>query len=139
MITRVLRSLTDPNVAELTTAPSSERDLAIAASKSHVIAMDNLTEISPMLSDAMCRAATGGSFRTRELYTDDSEMIFVYKKPVVFNGMEELVIRPDLLDRSLLIVLRQIPEEERMDPTLFWRKFEDARPYLFGALLDTPL
>jgi hypothetical protein len=37
----------------------------------------------------------------------------------------------------LLIVLKQIPEEQRQDESLFWRKFEEARPYLFGALLDT--
>src|SRR5579863_1824181 len=38
----VLRSLVDPSEAPLTTKPSSERDLAIAATKSHLIAIDNV-------------------------------------------------------------------------------------------------
>jgi energy-coupling factor transporter ATP-binding protein EcfA2 len=134
-VTKIMRSLIDPNVADLTTAPSSERDLAIAASKSHLLAFDNLSSISDSLSDALCRVATGGAFRTRELYTNDSEMLFQYRLPTVFNGIEDLASRPDLLDRSLLLHLEHIPDIRR--PGFSWQKFEEARPYLFGALLDT--
>jgi hypothetical protein len=135
-ITRVLRSLIDPSLAALTTIPKSERDVAIAASNSHLIAMDNLSEISPQLSDAMCRVATGGSFRTRALYTNDEEMIFTYRRPLIINGIEELPVRPDLLDRSILIHVQPITEERRSDEQHFWQDFEDIRPQLLGRMLD---
>lgn len=135
-MTRLLRSLIDPSIAALTTTPRSERDLAIAASNGHLIAMDNLSAISEELSDAMCRVATGGSFRTRRLYTDIDEVILTYKRPLVINAIEEVAQRPDLLDRCLLIRLAPISEEQRRDEREFWREFETIRPKIFGALLD---
>jgi hypothetical protein len=135
-IARVLRSLVDPALAALTTIPKSERDVAIAATNSHLIAMDNLSEISAKLSDILCRVATGGSFRTRELYTNDDEMIFNYRRPLIINGIEELPIRPDLLDRSILIHVEPISEERRRDEHNFWQDFENVRPQLLGRMLD---
>ncbi len=135
-ITRVLRELVDPSIAPLTTVPRSERDLAIAATNSHLIAIDNLSEISSKLSDAICRVVTGGSFRTRELYTNDSEMIFTYRRPLIMNGIEELPVRPDLLDRSIIIHVEPIPENRRRDERNFWQDFKDIRPQLFGRMLD---
>jgi len=135
-ITRILRALIDPSVAELTTTPKSERDVAIAATNSHLIAMDNLSEISPELSDIMCRVATGGSFRTRELYTNDEEMIFTYRRPLAINGIEELALRPDLLDRSILIHVKPIAQEQRRDEQTFRQEFDNLRPQIFGGLLS---
>lgn len=133
---RVLRSLIDPSVAPLTTIPKGERDLAIAANNSHVIVLDNLSDISAPLSDALCRVATGGSFRTRKLYTDNEEMLFTFQRPVILNGIEELPLRSDLLDRTILIHLEPIPAERRCDEAGFWRRFADAQPRILGALLD---
>jgi len=133
---RVLRSLIDPSVCPLTTLPKRERDLAIAANNSHVIVLDNISDISAPLSDALCRVATGGSFRTRKLYTDNEEMLFTFQRPVILNGIEELPMRSDLLDRTILIHLEPIPAERRCDEAGFWRRFSDAQPHILGALLD---
>jgi hypothetical protein len=134
-ITRILRALIDPSIAELTTTPKSERDVAIAATNSHLIAMDNLSEIPPELSDIMCRVATGGSFRTRELYTNDEEAIFTYRRPLVMNGIEELSLRPDLLDRAILVHVKPISQAERRDEQTFRRAFDRLQPAIFGGLL----
>lgn len=134
--TRVLRELIDPSIAALTTAPRSERDLAIAANNSHLICLDNLSDISESLSDAMCRLATGGAFRTRELYTNDSEIILTYRRPLIVNGISELVGRPDLLDRAIIICVEAIPEEKRLDEKSFWKDFKNVQPQLLGAMLD---
>ncbi len=136
--TKVLRKLTDPSDAELATLPKSEHDLAITAAKSHLITIDNLSEIPPWLSDAMCRVATGGSFRTRRLYTTNSEMIFTYRRPQIINGIgiDELPIRPDFLDRSIWINVEPISEESRRDERTFWSDFERACPRIFGGMLN---
>ena len=133
---RVLRELIDPNTAPLRTVPRDERDLAIAAANSWIIALDNLSGISSWLSDGLCRLATGGGFATRKLYTDEEEAIFNYCRPIVVNGIDDIVSRHDLLDRCLIINLPSIPESKRVDEETFWREFREARPRILGALLD---
>jgi hypothetical protein len=133
-IAKVLRSLIDPSCVPLTAIPKSERDLAIAATNSYVITLDNISDISQQLSDSLCRVATGGSFRCRKLYTDNDEMLFRFQRPVILNGIEELPMRPDLLDRTILIHLEPIPPERRRDETAFWSAFSQAQPQILGSL-----
>jgi hypothetical protein len=108
----------------------------IAATNSWMVAFDNLSDLESWLSDCLCRLSTGGGFSTRELYTDMDEMIFSAQRPALLNGIEEIVTRGDLLDRSLLLDLPPIPEDQRRPTSEFWRGFEAARPRLLGALLD---
>jgi hypothetical protein len=132
----VLRSLIDPSIASLRTAPSEERDLAIAAHNAWVLSYDNMSGVPLWLSDALCRVATGGGFATRTLYEDAEETIFSYMRPVAVNGIDEIVTRHDLLDRSLIITLPEIPENKRKAKEVFWEAFEEARPKILGAFLD---
>jgi hypothetical protein len=133
---RVLRALVDAAVEPLRALPKNERDLAIAAGNSWVLAFDNLSGIRDQLSDALCRLATGGGFATRQLYTDDEEIIFSAKRPIILNGIDDIATRGDLQERSLLISLPSIPEERRVEEATFWADFEAAKPRIFGALLD---
>jgi hypothetical protein len=133
---RVLRALVDPAVEPLRALPKNERDLAIAAGNSWVLAFDNLSGIPDRLSDALCRLATGGGFATRMLYTDAEEMIFSAMRPIILNGIDDIATRGDLQERSLLVSLPSILEEERREERAFWADFEAAKPSIFGALLD---
>lgn len=132
---RVLRRLIDSNEAELRSEPRDERDLVIAANNGLVIALDNLSRVKTWLSDALCRIANGGGFATRELYTDSDEIIFSSQRPIIANGIEEVVTRPDLLDRAIILTLPPILEADRRDEAELWAAFEAARPRLLGALL----
>jgi hypothetical protein len=133
---RVLRALVDPAVEALRALPKNERDLAIAAGNAWVLAFDNLSGIRDQLSDALCRLATGGGFATRQLYTDDEEIIFSAKRPIILNGIDDIATRGDLQERSLLVSLPSILEEERREEAAFWTDFEAARPQIFGTLLE---
>jgi hypothetical protein len=133
---RMLRALIDPNSAPLRAEPRDGRDLMIAAMNGWLISLDNLSHLSPWLSDALCRLATGGGFSTRELYSDADETIFDAQRPVVLNGIEELATRGDLLDRCMILYLPSIPEHERKPEADLWRDFEAKRPAILGALLD---
>jgi hypothetical protein len=133
---RVLRSLVDPNKADLRSEPREERDLMIAAKNGWLIALDNLSRIHTWLSDALCRLATGGGFATRELYANDEEVLFDAKRPILLNGIEELATRSDLLERAIVLNLPMIPEHKRKTEARFWREFDAARPFILGALLD---
>ena len=83
-----LRALIDPNTAMLRAEPRDVRDVMIAASNGWIVALDNLSSLEAWLSDALCRLATGGGFSTRELYSDNDEMIFAAQRPVITNGIE---------------------------------------------------
>jgi hypothetical protein len=129
---RLLRSLLDPNTAPLRGEPRDLRDVMIAATNAWVLSYDNLSRIPGWLSDAFCRLATGGGFATRELYTDSEEMLFDAQRPLILNGIEELANRGDLLDRSLILYLPSIPEEQREAETKFWGDVEAARPTILA-------
>jgi hypothetical protein len=132
----MLRSLLDPNSAPLRTLPREDRDLFIAANNGHVLAFDNVSGLSAWISDTLCRLATGGGFAIRELYSDQDETLFEASRPIILNGIEDIVSRPDLADRALFLMLQAIPEEQRRPERELWAEFNAERPRLLGALLD---
>ena len=136
VLSKLLRAVIDPNVAPVRTLPRDERELFIAASNAHVLAFDNLSGLSPWLSDTLCRLASGGAFSTRRLFTDQDEILFAAARPVILNGIEDIVTRPDLADRAILLMLAPIAEHQRRSEHALWREFERARPHILGALLD---
>jgi hypothetical protein len=132
---KMLRGLVDPNTADLRSEPREPRDLMIAASNGHVVALDNLSFLPPWLSDCLCRLATGGGFSTRTLYENDEETIFNAQRPIILNGIEQVASRGDLIDRALLVSLSSIPEGDRKPEAIIWKEFEEARPAILGFLL----
>jgi hypothetical protein len=135
-LTKVLRALIDPNVAPVRAASRGERELFISARNSHVLAFDNLSNMPPWISDALCRLASGGSFAVRRLYTDEDEVLFEAARPVVLNGIEEVITRPDLADRAIFLTLGPISDGSRRPERELWREFELQRPKILGAMLD---
>jgi hypothetical protein len=133
---KILRSLLDPNTAPLRALPRNDRDLFIAANNSHVLAFDNISGLPDWISDTFCRLATGGGFAVRQLYTDHDEVLFDAVRPVMFNGIEEIVTRLDLADRAVFLTLQPIPEELRRPEQELWAAFDAERPSILGVLLD---
>ena len=135
-VSAILRSLLDPNSAPLRALPREDRDLFIAANNSRVLVFDNVSGLPPWTSDTLCRLATGGGFAVRQLYSDQDEVLFDAARPVILNGIEDIVARPDLADRAIFLTLEPIPEERRRPETELWAAFETERPRILGALLD---
>ncbi|MBU4270965.1 MAG: hypothetical protein KKE86_06015 [Planctomycetes bacterium] len=133
---RLLRELVDPNSAPLRAEPRDGRDLMIGANNSWCLAYDNLSHVPPWLSDALCRLSTGGGFATRELYTDQDEVIFDLQRPVLLTSIEDVATRSDLLDRCVIAWLPAIPESSRRPESQILKMFEEVRPRILGALLD---
>jgi hypothetical protein len=76
------------------------------------------------------------AFAVRQLYTDQDEILFDATRPVILNGIEEIVTRTDLADRALFLTLEPIPEERRRPEQELWAAFEAERPRILGVLLD---
>ena len=133
---KVLKALLDPNSTPNRSLSREERDLFIAASNGHVLAYDNISGLPAWLSDAICRLSTGGGFAVRKLCTDQDEVLFDGARPVILNGIEDSITRPDLADRAIPLVLQPIPESQRRSEKELWDAYEPERPRLLGALLD---
>ena len=133
---KIVRRTIDPNLADLRRPPRDERDAFITGGNSWVSAYNNLSGISPSISDALCALATDGGFATRTLYADDDESIFSTRRPVILNGIEPPASRPDLVDRTISIVLKTIGEDARREERDIFAEFDRIHGRVLGGLLD---
>ena len=133
---RMLRTLVDPNKSNLRTEPRNNHDLMIAAKNGWLLAYDNLSKIPAWLSDGLCILSTGGGLSTRELYSDDNEIIFEAQRPILLTSIEDVVNRGDLLDRAVMVNLSQISDDARQPLELLESQFGEAQPRILGLLLN---
>jgi hypothetical protein len=134
--TRTLRDIIDPRSTGLGGAVSNERDLVAALAQSHVLACDNLSAISNRMSDAFCRVATGGSLGARALYTNDEQHAVETVRPILINGIPDLVHRGDLGSRAISIRLKPIAKGSYRPESEMKANFAAAHPRLLGCILD---
>jgi len=130
---RMMRAVIDPNQADLL-APPKPDDIKVLSEGNHVLAFDNLSKLSPQLSDALCRVATGDNQTVRKKYSDNDAFTVSIKKPMAMNGIVDFVTRGDLASRSIKISLQKI--ETRKTEDMAWKDFNDDLPEIFAALLD---
>ena len=62
--------------------------------------------------------------------------LFQAARPILLNGIEDVVYRPDLADRAIFLSLPPIQQAQRRSEAELWREFQIARPGILGALLD---
>ena len=134
---KLIRNLIDPSAVEVLTLPRDERERVQQLDHHWCSFYDNVTRLPTWMSDTLCRAATGGGFTKRELYTDDSDIIYNFKRCVGLNGINIAAQRGDLLDRSLLVGLRDIPKSRRRTEKQLLAKFESRKAKILGGFLDT--
>ncbi len=130
---KLLRRLIDPSITELHSPQGEQKELVQLASHHYFLPLDNISHIKPDLSDALCRIITGEGFSKRELYSDDDDVVYSFRRVIGINGINQVIDKPDLLERSILINLER-PEKYEKESVLFGG-FEQARSKLFGALL----
>jgi hypothetical protein len=132
---RMTRKIVDPAVQELLTMPNSMQDLALSLANNFMPSFDNLDALSAEKSDLLCIASTGGGFSKRTLFTDDEETLLDIRRCVGMTGINVVVTRADLIDRSLIIELDRIPEEDRKEEREVWEAFEADRARIVGGAL----
>jgi hypothetical protein len=133
---RILRSLVDPSTVPLRTMPRNPHDLYIDATSSWTISLDNISSLPKWLSDTLCMIATGGGFSTRQLFTDREQELFEAMRPVILNGITDVVTADDLVQRSLIVRLPAIQKGGYRTERAIQQDLEAARPKILGALLD---
>jgi hypothetical protein len=63
-------------------------------------------------------------------------MLFQAARPIVLNGIEDVITRPDLADRAIFLTLPHVQEHKRRAEKEIWREFGLAHPRILGALLE---
>lgn len=134
---KIMKELIDPSELGGLSTPKNIESFVQTMSHHSFMFYDNLSKMPEWFSDALARAATGDSFSKRELYSDDDDIIYRFQKIIALNGINQVVYKSDLLDRSILLNLERISPENRKEAQIFWAEFELDRPLILGAIFDT--
>ncbi|TWV19412.1 MULTISPECIES: ATP-binding protein [Streptomyces albidoflavus group] len=131
---RMLVRIVEGMSGDLRRAPKDEENLIAAVAAGWVTALDNLSHMTPDLSDAMCCIVTGAESVKRALFTDGDVHRARYRRPLLLTGIDVGVIRPDLAERLLPLRLER-PKVRRTEAEL-WAEYEEVLPVVLGSLLD---
>ncbi|MEU2231871.1 ATP-binding protein [Streptomyces vietnamensis] len=131
---RMLLRIIEGMSSDLRRAPKDEENLIAAVAAGWVTALDNLSHLTPDMSDAMCCIVTGAENVKRALFTDGDVVRSRYRKPLLLTGIDVGVIRPDLAERLLPLRLER-PKVRRTEAEL-WAEFGEILPVILGSLLD---
>lgn len=134
LLTLLIKLLVDPSSVDKLRLPKSEVDLMIAAKDTHLLLFDNMSGINNDLSDALCVLSTGGGYSTRKYYTNDEQHVFNQCRPFMCNGINNIVHRPDLIDRAISFKLPPMPIEKRRTEKEILRDFNHLRPYILDSI-----
>ncbi|OIO54791.1 hypothetical protein AUJ46_02280 [Candidatus Peregrinibacteria bacterium CG1_02_54_53] len=133
---RMLRRIVDPSKMEVLSFSSNAREFVQQLAHHYFAFFDNISDISDSISDLLCRAVTGEGVSKRELYTDDEDIIYTFRRCIGLNGINPAAKKPDLLDRSILLKLERIPEDKRREERVVLEEFNTVRPAILGAVFD---
>ncbi len=136
-LARILRLLVDPQACPLLAEPRSTRDLMVTAVNGWLLAYDNISSISNDLSDSFCRLVSGAGYADRKLFSNDElSVINVHQRPMILNGIEEFIVRGDLIDRCIFIHLPPIAPACRRAEDEFWKAFHADYPRILASVYD---
>ena len=95
-----------------------------------------MSKLDSEMSDVLCVASTGGSFAKRALFTDDDDCIYNFKRCIGLNGINLLVTKPDLLDRTVLLHVQRIADDKCKTEAEIESQFEKIKPEILGGMFD---
>lgn len=128
-----LRELIDNNAVNLRGAPKTVEDIFVSSKSNWLLSFENMSNLSPQMQDALCVVATGGGFSARTLYTNDDETVIKTKRPVIINGISNVITAQDLTDRSVQVELQRL---DYIEESIINAKWEIDAPFIFGGILD---
>lgn len=132
----LLKQVIDPSALEILALPNA-RSLLLSLQSHWFLNFDNISNISEETSDTLCRAITGGGIQLRKLFTDSEDVIYTFQRCISLNGINNVVNRADLLDRSILLELRRISEDKRREIREVQSNFLVDLPSILGGIFDT--
>ncbi len=133
----IIKTLVDPRAVLTLAFPSKQEEMVQQLSHHYVAYYDNISQIKEWISNILCRSVTGSGFSKRQLYTDDDDIIYNYKRAIGFDGINLAATKADLLDRGLIVLLDRLTEQQQKNISEIWEKFHKIRPKLLAYIFDT--
>jgi hypothetical protein len=127
---KFLRSVIDPSQAETLHLSNSPTELAQILEHHAVPLFDNLRWIKVDTGDMLCAAVTGGGVVKRKLFSNEDDVIFTYKRPLIMTSINTPTAAPDLIDRFLLI--RTVVPTKRRSEEELWKSFRKEQSVTTG-------
>jgi hypothetical protein len=136
MFQTLLKEIVDPAKPSLLTIHDDKSEFIQQVAHNYLAAYDNLKYNPKWLSDEACKTITGIGQTKRALYTIDEDKIFEYKHCLMFNGINVAFSESDVIDRSILIELPGIKEENRRTENEILEEFHNLRPKILKQIFD---
>lgn len=133
---RLIRMAIDPAQPELMTFPKKVNELAVNFHHNYLPVYDNMSSINQDQSDMLCRAITGGCVQKRKLYTDNDAVTIYFKGGLILNGIEAILSRPDILERSITIRTQRLEGTEYLPAGDLEKEFKGRLPEILGGAFD---
>jgi len=135
-LAKLKRLICDPSTMDVVALPKSINELVQVLAHHHYLFFDNVSHVSEEASDILCKVITGSGFSKRELYSDDDDIIYVLRRCLGINGINLVTLRPDLLERSILLELDRIDAADRKQEQELYSEFAEDLPSILGGVFD---
>jgi hypothetical protein len=132
---KILQELIDPSGDRGGALPVNEEAFALSALNSWLLRYDNLSTIPPSKRELLCRAATGGTVRKRQLYTDSDEKLYSFRRPIILTAINLGTASPDLTERMVRVQLSRISASQRITDQQVSDMWKASRSRVYGAVL----
>jgi energy-coupling factor transporter ATP-binding protein EcfA2 len=137
---KYLRALIDPFTKGkvLSKLPENSDNIAIHCMKRRIFAIDNISHITSEQSDFLCNVTNvdSGGTSKREHHTNSSEIIHDIQNLVIITSIGNVVTKPDLLERSIVIDLPRLTSDDRESEAELAEIFDRHHGEILGGLLD---
>ena len=133
---RYIKRLVDPDKIELLSVPTQMPQFAQQMYHNYLVIYDNAKHLPKWFSDEICKACTGVGISKRTLFSDDDDTIYQYKRCIVINGINNIVVEPDALDRSIQMEHQRLKDDSVKEDSDVKAQFEELRPKLLAYILD---
>jgi hypothetical protein len=131
-----IKRIIDPSNPELLTIPYDRKEFVQQVSHNHTVYYDNTKVVPKWLPDEACKVVTGAGITKRKLYTDNEDVVYNFRRCIGFNGININLTESDALDRSILIELQRMKQEDRKPESKVISQFEEMLPHILGYIFD---
>lgn len=133
----LVKNIIDPSLIGKQHSLKSIQDFALLVSKSYLSIVDNLSQVSDDMSDAMCQTVSQGQYTTRRLYTNDEISTIDMKSKLIINGITIKNTKPDLLERSIVLHIDKLNSIDMVSEDVLSQKFRAYLPMILDRIFST--
>ncbi|MEH6947574.1 hypothetical protein V7068_10985 [Bacillus sp. JJ634] len=134
-LTKFIKKIIDPSKIDSLSISSKEDDMLMSANSQHLLAFDNISNLSREKSDWLCKLTTGSSLSKRKLFEDFEQFYISLTKPILINSIE-YIGREDFLSRCLFIRLERRNLNTYKSLNSLNNLLTAYHPYILGAIFD---